>query len=43
VSEPYVDVTIALMREFGATIHREGTHFGIAPTGRSSGVGLPVP
>ncbi|MYS86250.1 3-phosphoshikimate 1-carboxyvinyltransferase [Embleya scabrispora] len=33
VSEPYVDMTIALMREFGATVHREGAHFDIAPTG----------
>lgn len=33
VSEPYVEMTLALMREFGAAVHRDGDRFDVEPTG----------
>ncbi|GAA4993638.1 3-phosphoshikimate 1-carboxyvinyltransferase [Yinghuangia aomiensis] len=33
VSEPYVEMTLALMREFGAVVRRDGMRFDVEPTG----------
>lgn len=33
VSEPYVEMTLALMREFGAVVRRDGTRFDVEPGG----------
>jgi 3-phosphoshikimate 1-carboxyvinyltransferase len=39
VSAPYVELTIAMMRTFGAAVRREGTTFDIAPAGyRAAGL-----
>ncbi|GGV09806.1 3-phosphoshikimate 1-carboxyvinyltransferase [Streptomyces litmocidini] len=33
VSEPYVEITLAMMRAFGAEVRREGRTYRVAPTG----------
>ncbi|MDV9190299.1 3-phosphoshikimate 1-carboxyvinyltransferase [Streptomyces sp. SR27] len=33
VSEPYVEITLAMMRSFGADVRREGRTYRVAPTG----------
>ncbi|KQX47695.1 MULTISPECIES: 3-phosphoshikimate 1-carboxyvinyltransferase [unclassified Streptomyces] len=33
VSEPYVEITLAMMRSFGADVRREGRSYRVAPTG----------
>ncbi|GAA3936791.1 hypothetical protein GCM10022244_51630 [Streptomyces gulbargensis] len=33
VSEPYVEITLAMMRDFGAEVRQEGRTYSVAPTG----------
>ncbi|NUP45904.1 MAG: 3-phosphoshikimate 1-carboxyvinyltransferase [Catenulispora sp.] len=33
VSKPYVDITVAMMRRFGATVEHDGSTFAVAPGG----------
>ncbi|WP_282694061.1 3-phosphoshikimate 1-carboxyvinyltransferase [Streptomyces sp. CC208A] len=38
VSEPYVEITLAMMRAFGADVRREGRTYKVAPTGYKAGL-----